>query len=322
MRINLYKYNNIKKCILIRKSFKQRNNDIILPSLKLNVDNIEIDYSRFDEEMVEYIKKFESILRDNINCDNLIFFYNHINELIIEKVDSVIDDAAVNGIGKYSLKDNKIIYCDLDSLDHEFVHFASSISKDGVEYVGFFQKNCQGYWIGLGLNEGYAQIITERYFNGNDCLCYPLTNFFVSKLEGIVTREVMENLFFKADLLGLINYLEKYNTRNEILKFIKILDVVNGYEKIYGSDKVDKDIVKYYFKLAFREMSVFLFSTLMKKVMIEKDNKDVDCKYLNDLSNSFIEQLILSKLSFDSESYKLFGYMDFVKCNSKVKIRK
>ena len=64
----------------------------------------------------------------------------------------------------------------------------------------------------------------------------------------------------------------------------------------------------------------FLLCTLIEKTSFERENDYVDSKYSKELSNNFIDELILGKLNYVDESYKLLGPIDLVKCN--IKIRK
>lgn len=309
MTIRLFNFDRTKKYVLIRKSFRSMdiNGNIIRAAPNIDVNNREINYDRFEEDIEEFVRKFEYILTNVIDGIDLNLFYNHINSLVFEK-DLSNDNGLIDYEGVYSLKSNKVIYQNLcpTVIGHELFHMASSIIDGDREYIGFMQVIVGGEMgIGIGLNEGYTQTLTERYVEKENYSRYPLSQFFVKKIEEIVGKEVMEKLYFKADLEGLIRVLEKYNTRDNILRFINILDVVTTYEKIYNSDMVDKKVIQYFFKLAFRDMCNFLFWTFMNKRSIESD------RYSDKETNAFVSGL-LGTFYYRDKEYNLLKVIDLI----------
>jgi len=327
MNIKFFSFDRLKKYVLIKKSFKviSAGDYVVWATPKINVESININYDRYENEICKFIKEFEYILTNVIEGIDLSLFYNHINELSFErKVGNISEDDLFEYEGVYSLKNNKIVYQNWCStvLGHELFHMASSIKIDDKEFIGFMQTNDNGdIGIGVGLNEGYTQMLTERYVEKEDYPRYPLTQFFVKKIEDIVGKENIEKMYFKADLEGLVSFLEKYNTRNNVLRFINMLDIVTTYEKIYNSDMVDKKLIQYFFKKAFKDMSNFLFCTLMNKINIEQYNPEFDARKLNEMGNSFISEF-LGNLYYQNKEYTLLTGVNLIKYSVKAKRKK
>ena len=111
---------------------------------------------------------------------------------------------------------------------HELFHVASSIHNMNGKQSGFEQvieKSC----VGIGINEGYTQLLTERYFKDleDSNQIYPYEVEISSLLENIIGRRTMEKLYLKVDLYGLIKRMEEYSDIKEIVKFISSLDYVS-----------------------------------------------------------------------------------------------
>lgn len=97
--------------------------------------------------------------------------------------------------------------------------------------VGFSQKIANKYSKGKGLNEGYTELINQRYFartiaDGSGAkISYPREQVLAYGIEMLVGREKMEELFFNADLDGLIAEMSKYMPTQEANILINIFDL-------------------------------------------------------------------------------------------------
>ncbi len=113
-----------------------------------------------------------------------------------------------------SKKENKYIY-------HELFHLLSSL-----------RQNCSGFktytrrgQIGEGLNEGYTELLSNRYFTyGENNKSYVYERKCASIIESILTENVMFKLYAESNLEQLIDCLEEYMPKNMTLRFIKNLD--------------------------------------------------------------------------------------------------
>jgi hypothetical protein len=90
----------------------------------------------------------------------------------------------------------------------------------GTNKTGFCHNG-----VGIGLDEGYTELLTARLFNEGKVSYYYLLSEIVEMLENVVGPE-MKKLYFKANLLGLINELKKYSSEDEIANFIYNTDIL------------------------------------------------------------------------------------------------
>ena len=326
MAIKLFNFDRMKGYILVKTSFYGILSDynVIWETPKIISSTTDINYDRFDNNLINFIIEFEYILNNVIEGIDLNLFYNKVNTLTYENMTNISGNDIFTYDGLYSLKANKIIYqsCCRSVLGHELFHMASAVKLGDKSYVGFMQTNDDGdIGIGVGLNEGYTQMLTERYIEKEEYSRYPLTQFFVKKVEDIVGKVNMQKMYFKADLEGLVSFLEKYNTRKNISRFINILDVVTTYEKLYTSDMVDRKIIECFFKKAFRDMSNFLFCTLMNKIKTERNNPEYDVNQLIEMGNSFIQEF-LGNLYYRDKEYTLLTNINIANYSIKSRIKK
>lgn len=139
-------------------------------------------------------------------CISLGYYRSNYNEIIIEYYKD-------RRISKESVH---------ETLIHELLHMASTIEiEDGI-LTGFEMP----YLLGLSLNEGYTEYLTEKYFTkGMEYVKSSSINLFLAKgIENIIGAEKMQEHFFNADLNGLINELSKYATREEIIRLLFLID--------------------------------------------------------------------------------------------------
>jgi hypothetical protein len=160
------------------------------------------------------ISFFISINKEFSPSFDLNNFYQNINTARFITFSD--EDAKKNGyFGLYYNGDNiiKTIQSeDHSTIYHELYHLSSSyIAKDGTVFTGFSQApNLKTPQIARGINEGYTALITNRNF-GND-YSFPVERYFMGMIEDIIGREMLEGLYSKMNLLGLVNLMkEKIN---------------------------------------------------------------------------------------------------------------
>ena len=141
-------------------------------------------------------------------------------------------------------------------------------------------------YIGSGLNEGYTQLLTERYFGETNEIAasYKICMFFSKKLEEIIGKDKMQSLYLNANLTELINELKKYDTEENIIKFIKSLDTILKYINYMYSPLKKLSIYKYYINEKNTQLLEFIQFKLMewyiKKKEIEFKNKLINKQQL------------------------------------------
>ncbi len=191
----------------------------------------------------DIILKYSQILVNVLDKENLNIFYHNINSLKTGiyklKIKDLLRDKVVAGIYR---PDNsiKIMEKYKFSLPHELTHLSSTIVKDdGVILSGFHQVVGKHAW-GHGINEGYTQYFTEKYFRDSfpDIpKSYELEMEIAQKLICAVGEKEVKNLYFHADLKGLINLLAKYSSLDEAKEFIGAVDFVRRYIYNFAKSK-------------------------------------------------------------------------------------
>lgn len=220
---------------------------------------------KLSPQLVEKAKALSSNeLYDIIENEAVVIFHERLNELLSSEqriiMNNNISDLEVretlktrfqkllleNGIdpfikktnvksGSYRASSNSIIIRDARSkstIFHELMHMASTVQTDEMAYVGFKQR-MNGEMIGQGINEGYTQYLTEKFFpeyKSTTTISYPFETHFAGLVEEIVTEDTMIDMFFRADLRGLIIELSKYSTIKDAGNFIRQMDVLNKYK--------------------------------------------------------------------------------------------
>lgn len=270
--ISYYVTKKVANSYIFHKEYKPKNvKSIVLPPELIpkysDIDEEKILAQEFGEVVLEFAKfmvlKFPSV--------NLVNFYNNINELMVSQKS---DFKSKGTNGTYNIKKNKIDVKDKSPVYHELFHMASSIFKKDCLYSGFSQAILKPKIINLGdgINEGYTQLLTNRYFkNVASDKIYPYLVLVAGNLELVLGQEKMEKLYLNADLLGLINELKKYISESEIMQFIAAMDFVkycNNSEKTIF-DKKDM-LVK-----SLKTISNFLIRIYAEKLICQIEEEKI-----------------------------------------------
>lgn len=202
------------------------------------LDSCKFKSPRLKEEM---FKRFVEDLNKDRKKD-MSFFYNNLDTLEIEYIDpykGICYDAAA----QYSMDKNKIeVVCGdrVDTfIDHELLHMASSITdEEGNIYSGFIQARGD-LGIGYGLDEGYTSLLDDRYFINRteekpqrNKETYCVVKYIAKLVEEFVGQEEMEDLYFTANLLELVQFLASYTSVEEATQFIHDIDeILIGFEQ-------------------------------------------------------------------------------------------
>lgn len=240
-------------------------------------NSIEINKS-IDEKLQATIMNFASTLSKCFDISDLNNFYNNIKTLTVDNKDFKINSKMQqHTIASYNVLNNKINIGNEQAIYHELFHLASSQSIDLFNCrSGFFQAS-KGFSIGRGINEGYTELLTDRYFPNEkkDGLSYPYESLIMEQLELIVNPSKMSSFYLQANLLGLINELNKYTTKEEIAKFLTYMDFVNKYIGTNTIIPFKKRKISY----CLENINDFLlntyitkFTNLLNKKLISKDD--------------------------------------------------
>lgn len=236
------------------------------PELKREHDEIEINHI-INKDIKNIVNDFIVVLTSNFSKEYLTNFYNNISSIKIQehnyKFRNFFHKVEFNG--GYYAKNNSIKLSIKDksytALYHELFHMASSVFKNGTIYSGFRQHNNYNFKqdIGIGLNEGYTQVLTERFFGNipETKYSYPFETHIAKLLEAIIGQDKMAKYYFNANLSGLVKELEKYSSYNNIINFITNLDLISKIQLLSPLHNLEpKLLVK-----ALKEIIDFLFVT-------------------------------------------------------------
>lgn len=285
INIKMFEIENIK---LLKKNnihFK----DNLHPYLKENP----IILNNFDDKYINYINTFLTNLQSENPSINLNLFYKNLKTLSIKEKKNFnrLIFIPTNTQGVYKFKKNQIELLDKNynfCIYHELLHCAS-YKKDNTSYCTGFFRQYSKFSIGRALNEGYTTLLEKRYFNENlNQNCYKNMRMIADKIEILVDKKIMENLYFTANLNGLINEFIKYGkSKTEIILFMDELDYINCNLGNPDSKILCQEILY--------DISGFLIDCYEKKCEIYKDV----IPNLNSFINGFKTQIYANEISYN-----------------------
>ena len=165
---------------------------------------------------------------------------------------------------------------------------ASSTFKGNIIYSGFRQhsSNLNCTTIGIGLNEDYTELLTNRYFaNEFDCsIGYEYAAKIAEMVEKIVGKDKMENLYLTSNLYGLIKELNKYSNSFEIMKFISDTDFVLKHL----DDRKYKLFEKKMILNSMKNIRNFLIKTYSKMLSFQYHNKEINYETFSSMLLDFV----------------------------------
>lgn len=211
-----------------------------------------INYGDFNKTIYE----FYTILTEKFSHCNLGIFYTNLKSLKVKvrnyNILDILSMALFNTLdaGNYNTKKNKLTLINESREEvrsiicHELLHMASTIETEHTTFSGFGQENKKTKKnVGMALNEGYTEYLNKKYFGSLLQSSYENEIDIAERLEFIIGENKMQELYFKADLNGLVDELSKYASREHVISIIKQLDRIqkntlkseikeNGYEEI------------------------------------------------------------------------------------------
>ena len=221
---------------IVNHSYKKNN--------EYSIDDINIELNK---QQNEYIKNFLNTMKRH-NCIN-----NFMDNL--KNVELVKNSKKMSGYTNINNKDNNIkIYLGDGTKTlvgfHELCHLASiRYDEEKDTYYCGFNNEFIFNGLGSGINEGYTNVVTNRYFldektYSND-IGYSIGQVLSELVEKIVGTTNMENYYFNANLEGLVNDLSNYMEYEEAINVIKSIDTLVSYsyimEEYYLFNKKNKD---------------------------------------------------------------------------------
>ncbi len=177
-------------------------------------------------EFKDYIIDFTDVLESNIDRKDLSNFYHNVLSLnIVKKYNSLsgffLSRLNLGAIYRFYKNEIHLVKKDFSYLYHELLHMASCYHGD-IIYLGLRKNEFEN--IGDGINEGYTQLLAERYFP-NVTKTYLIETKLARALE-VIIGDKMTSLYFNADYKGLIKELSKYASIEKIKEFISNFDFI------------------------------------------------------------------------------------------------
>jgi len=255
-----YATKRIFKSFSLKMDYKPKNIASIEVPPSLIDENPKIDNEEIlKKQYYRDILKFIDVIKRNFKESDLKNFYHNINGLVIINSEDVKNSYE----GEYNPRENQMEIYEYSpmAIFHELFHMASSIKHGDVYFTGFKQYK-SGDVIGKGLNEGYTQLLTERYFDVEEGKSYPYQVDIMRHIETIVGREKMESLYLNADLLGLTRELNRYMSNEEIMRFIADMDFLQT--NLTDKKKTHKE--NQLIKTCFKRINRFLIICYARKV--------------------------------------------------------
>lgn len=216
------------------------------------------------------------MLKQNFNREDLVTFENNVKTLSIIKKKNPFSFLCKSE-AHYNLYGNKIVLN--KKIDfHELFHAASSYYSENNMYTGFQNKN-----FGIGLNEGYTQLLARRYFSDNSefYLFEMLVSYY---LERIIGKKKMQSYYLNGNLPNLIKDLTLYSNEISISHFISRLD----YYCKYAGDTLTSREDKFLFNQSDKIIK-FLIECYEKKIDSQNINLDNKKALKDSYKNSIIE---------------------------------
>lgn len=305
------------------KDYKPKNISLVVLPPELKKKTSELDKERLlSKQLGDSVLHFANTVMDKMPHVDLTLFHNNLENLAVTvkslKFKNLI--LSTNTAASYDVKKNLIIVRNgdyLETINHELFHMSTSLFResDGIRFCGFCQLYLKKFKkIGVGINEGYTQFLTERYFeeeNSNIKGAYPLEVKLAEALEQIVGKEKMESLFFKADLYGLIQELKQYDSEENIMKFISGVDFLHNHFYDKRSLPLEKGMIVN----SLRSVSNFLIRTYSKKLKQELESGLINTElfytklatYISILGRSIIGRSGRKRIRYDFLNFKDIG---------------
>lgn len=285
------------------------------PELKFEYSNLDINIMA-NTKFGESLRKFAEVMIENFSREDLINFYNNINTLKTSHSTFKLQNFILRGstAGTYDAKKNKITVDENDfstTIYHELLHMASSTYKDGIRYSGFHQASLKTgiASLGKGLNEGYTELLSRRYFieENNVTNSYEYEVVIADRLEKIIGKEKMESLYLNANLPGLIQELKQYSNEEEIMQFISSTDFVLGHL----DDKKLKLFEKGMITNSLKNINKFLIKVYSKKLLQQYQQDSITNEQLTTQLAEYISSLT-SKLRTGKRVYEILSDEDLM----------
>lgn len=208
---------------------------------------------------------------------------------------------------------------------HELIHLATT-KKEGKKTLCGFKINKNKVTFATGINEGYTELINCRYFSKVNSDSYYVLQTLVKGIEDLVGKKKMESYFFSNNLNGLINSLENYAEREEILMLIQKIDKIHDWYDKLGQKFMQEKLTRE----ARTDIANMKINKLKKELDEGKTNESdfkkivfanellihgYDTYYILDVNNKnveYVEFKTLNDQKYDSVQISFQRYVDIM----------
>lgn len=266
-------------------------------SLKLFIQphlyEISSDFGKETKEIDSAIKKFKKVMEKNFNSKDLFYYYANIDDLSVEKVDELYSKKIS---ACYDIIDNTIEIKNRTkyTMFHELFHMAA---RNG--YDTGFERTIGTNVHNRGLNEGYTDLLTHRYFGNleEDDVGYPIEMTMARMIEEIIGKNIMEKLYLNCNGVE----VEAYLVQCMGIKAYTMLNLLDDIERmtkqdIYSEERLQKKIKQIY---------IYILEGYIKNQYILYKNNDVDIPtVLNNIDN--FTKRYGNIIKYDNADYSIY----------------
>lgn len=287
---------NINFCLINNKKIENkvrliRNSNYNYVSVKFSPILIISKNKKDIKLMSGKVKKFLSVLDSKCeNFDETLFVKNFKKTFFNIKDIKNEDFFGINGSVKFNGKINLSLES-FQASEHELLHLAS-VNFDNFNNLLLF------------LNEGYTQILTERYFEPETKYAiYPFETLILRQIEFILGKEFMETQYFKGNSNNFVLELHKYTNSKNVEYLISNMQKI---EKIGKNDKYGIFENKDELQSLLNEIFYVLFDCIKTKI---NGISDFEEKVLYFLSNKeFNNQLTFYDDFGNKVTYEIYNH--------------
>ena len=246
-----------------------------------------------------YVNEFISIMKNSGKEEYLNNLYSNLR--ITKIIDcSLIQNIIAKNTGTYGgnfYKNGMIILLlgdkvknDKDRVSltpyHELLHLLTTkVENENIISIGLSSNT-----FGEGLNEGYTELLTKRYFghlSPDDEEMYNLHMWYSKMIEEILGKDILEKCYFEVNQFMFIKELSKYTDTQKVIEIICNLDYLFiNEDKIYViekevidncNDRIDELKLLYDESLKIRNMVFDDLITIYKnKMQILLEKKEIN----------------------------------------------
>lgn len=292
------------------------------------LDKVDFDFSKTRAAKSKYKKeilKFKDVLDKNFPPELLGNFYKNIKTA---KVISKVGDSTVSGtytFGRMPGRKNTVaIRPTFDPFNwskasyHELFHLSSTNYEDKVDRSGFYYLDYDNkIKLGDGINEGYTELLTCKYFSGLEP-SYPFETLVAMKLNEIIGSDITDRLYLTADLRGLIEELQKYAEFEDIRQFITDLDFYTAANTYRTDQRENGNEINQQLKERISRIKEFLIKTYNSKNsysnLSEEEREDELKKFTNSL------EIVIPLVNGEVLLGDYHAYEDFLEKTSSTRI--